>query len=392
MDESKRILFQDLEQTILAYLQWMSDVGYSSQCQKDHKKILWQFLQFSREKGAGFQQVFTLEMIEEFKTLKSLGRVPSLRGFANYVSSRTQIQNPFARPVRKLPSVYEDYIGYQEKVRQMPPAQIRMVRRVLAPFHDHLSQAQVELSHLKIEHVDDFLTQFLKNYAPQTCRAYRWRLRAFLHYLFWERSVLKRDLSSLVVGKLLYDQSRPPQFLRPKELQTLFASLNLSTKSAIRTYAIVYLAFTLGLRPKEIASITLDDLCLSQAQLSLRERKGGQPLKVPLPEPTLKAIAAYLIGARPKSSSRHLFLTLKVPYRPIRPDTPGQCIRKAMRQVNLKRSSYGLRHTYAQKLLESNCSIFEIKEMLGHQWIQTTQAYLSIHTKLMREVILNETF
>jgi integrase/recombinase XerD len=390
MDESKGIPFQDLEQTILAYLQWMSEVGYSSQCQKDHKKILWQFLQFSREKGAGFQEVFTLEMIEEFKTLKSLGRVPCLRGFANYVSNRTQIHNPFARPTPKLPSVYEDYIGYQEKVRETSPAQIKGIRQVLAPFHDYLSQAQIELSHLRIEHVDGFLAQFLEGHAPQTCRAYRMRLRAFLHYLFWERSVLKRDLSSLVVGKRVYGRSKPPQFLRPKEIQTLFASLNLSTKSAIRTYAMVYLAFTLGLRPKEIASITLDDLCLSQAELSLRERKGGLPSKVPIPEPALKAIIAYLIGARPKSPSRHLFLTLTVPYQPIRPDTLAQCIRMAMRQVNLKSSAYSLRHTYAQKLLESNCSIFEIKEMLGHGYIETTKAYLSIHTELMREVILNE--
>jgi integrase/recombinase XerD len=390
MDESKRIPFQDLEQAILAYLQWISEVGYSSQSQKNKGKILRQFLQFSREKGTGFQEALSLEIIEEFK-IQIPGSVPTLKGFVGYVSSQTQVQNPFARPARKLPCLYEDYIGYQEKVRETSPTQIKGIRQVLGPFHDYLNQAQIELSHVRIEHVDGFLTQFIKGHAPQTCRAYRMRLRAFLHYLFWERSVLTRDLSSLVVGERVYGQSKPPRFLRPKEIQTLFASLNLSTKSAIRTYAMVYLAFTLGLRPKEIASITLDDLSLSQAQLSLRERKGGLPVKVPIPEPTLKAITAYLIGARPKSSSRHLFLTLKVPYQPIHPGTLAQCIRMAMRQVNLKSSAYGLRHTYAQKLLESNCSIFEIKEMLGHSYIETTKAYLSIHTELMREVILNET-
>jgi len=391
MDESKPVVFQNLEQAISTYLQWMSEAGYSSSYQKYQERILEQFLQFSQEKVAGFQEVLTLEMIEEFKTLKSLDRVPSLRGFANYVSSRTQIQNPFARPAPKLPSLYEDYIGYQEKAREISPAQIQSIRRVLAPFHDYLSQTQIELSRLRIEHVDGFLVKFLQGRALETHRAYRWRLRAFLHYLFWERSVLKRDLSSLVIGKRVYGRSKPPQFLRPKEIQALFASLNLSTKSAIRTYAMVHLAFTLGLRPKEIASITLDDLCLSQAELSLRQRKGGLPLKVPIPEPALKAIAAYLIGARPKSPSRYLFLTLMVPHRPIRPDTPGQCIRKAMQRVNIKSPAYSLRHTYAQKLLESNCSIFEIKEMLGHDYIETTKVYLSIHTELMREVILNET-
>ena len=70
MDESKPIVFQNLEQAISTYLQWMSEAGYSSSYQKYQERILEQFLQFSREKGAGLQEVFTLEMIEEFKTLK----------------------------------------------------------------------------------------------------------------------------------------------------------------------------------------------------------------------------------------------------------------------------------------------------------------------------------
>jgi len=390
MNESRPIPFENLEQAISAYLQWMSEAGYSASYQKDQESILGQFLQFSREKGADFEELFTLGVIEEFNTLKPRGAF-CLRGFARYVCSQTQIRNPLARPVRELPSLYEDYIEYEERVRALHPLRIQGTRRLLARFHDYLDQAQIELCHLGIEQVDGFLAQFLEGYAPASCRWYRMSLRAFLHYLFWERSVLKRDLSPLVVGKRVYGQARPPRFLRPTEIQTLFASLSLSSKSAIRTHAMVYLAFTLGLRPGEIAAITLDDLSLSQAQLALRDRKGGAPLVVPLPEPTLKAIVAYLVGARPQSTSRHLFLTLSVPYRPIRPDVPGQSIRKAMRQANLKGTAYDLRHTYAQKLLESNCSIFEIKEMLGHDYIETTKLYLSIHIQLMREVLLNET-
>ena len=53
-------------------------------------------------------------------------------------------------------------------------------------------------------------------------------------------------------------------------------------------------------------------------------------------------------------------------------------------------TTYWLRHTHAQHLLEAGISIFEIKEMLGHDDIEATNRYLHIHLKLMRRVILGE--
>ena len=61
------------------------------------------------------------------------------------------------------------------------------------------------------------------------------------------------------------------------------------------------------------------------------------------------------------------------------------------RGAGLKASPYRLRHSYAQHLLSAGASIYEIKEMLGHDDIESTQKYLHVHTKLMREVLFNET-
>ena len=36
-------------------------------------------------------------------------------------------------------------------------------------------------------------------------------------------------------------------------------------------------------------------------------------------------------------------------------------------------------------------SIFDIKEMLGHDKIESTKKYLCVHTQLMREVLFDET-
>jgi len=68
----------------------------------------------------------------------------------------------------------------------------------------------------------------------------------------------------------------------------------------------------------------------------------------------------------------------------------AQFIKKNMTKVGLRSSAYWLRHTYAQNLLEAGASIFEIKEMMGHDKIESTKIYLHVHVKLMRKVLFDE--
>jgi len=113
-------------------------------------------------------------------------------------------------------------------------------------------------------------------------------------------------------------------------------------------------------------------------------------MKLPLPESTIKAIAVYIIGARPGNDHRTLFLSLKAPYGPITSAMVNHHLKIFMRKADLPSTAYWLRHTYAQNLLEAGSSIFEIKEMLGHNSIESTRKYLHIHINLMRKVLFDE--
>ena len=134
----------------------------------------------------------------------------------------------------------------------------------------------------------------------------------------------------------------------------------------------------------------MDNIEFKQKKIRILNRKNTNPIRLPLPECCIKAIAAYVLGGRPKTKSRRLFITATAPYRPVLPITVSSDITKAMKRVGLKSSSYWLRHTYAQNLLEAGVSIFEIKEMMGHESIETTERYINIHTKLMRGVLFDE--
>ncbi len=381
-----------LETGIRDYLEWMKSNEYSQLTMMNYKKVLDNFLAFIEPKDIVWNDIFTLNTLESF--LKQTGRthksaVP-IRCLCGYLFQQKRIQNPIQKQLSQLPEIYEDYLKYHEKIRQVASIQIKHIRRVLAVFYDYLQSNGIGLSSLRIEQVDAFLAQLNERFASVTSRVYRFYLRGFLKYLYQERRIISRDLAPLVVGRRLYAQAKPPKFLRPQEIQKLFCSLKLSSALNIRNYAMVHLAYSLGLRPVEICGISLDDISFKKRELTLRGRKGNNPTRLPIPEHTIKAIAAYVIGVRPNTKYRDLFLTLKAPYRPISPNTVVHCIKACMKEAGLCGSAYWLRHTYAQNLLESGLKVFEIKEMMGHDKIESTKHYLHIHIKLMREVLFDE--
>lgn len=290
-----------------------------------------------------------------------------------------------------LPEVYQSYLEYADLTAVTRHKQMKAVKALLWKLHTYLEKKEFALENLNIDHIDAFLAEVNASCVLSTRRLKRSYLRGFLHYLYHQRGILRRDLAPLVVGPPEFGQSKPPRFLRQEEIKRLFETVQLSTALEIRTYAILHLAYTLGLRPQEIGSITLDDISFSQGRLSLKRRKANNSMVVPLPEPTLKAIVTYIIGARPSSVQRALFLNSKKPYTPVNSTTVSRDIRRLMKKADLEATAYWLRHTYAQNILENGGSIFEVKEMLGHDHIESSKKYLHIHIKMMREVLFNET-
>ena len=387
-------VYQHLKQAIADYLQWMKSVGYTHNTRKNYQAQLNQFLCFSKNTTISWEKLFTSNSLECFKKASGQIAVPAINGLSRYLFSQGKILKPLSNrpPPIDLPKIYEDYLSYQQTHQQATARHISSIKRVLVAFDQYLQSHKIDLGALKIEQLDAFLAQFLAPFAAGSCRIYRCNLRGFLTYLYHQRNIIKTDLAPLVVSRREYAQAKPPNFLRHQEIKKLFAGLTIGNASDIRTYALVQLAYTMGLRHKEISHIRLNDISFSTQQLTLAERKGTNPIKLPMPEHTTKAIAAYLIAARPQSEHRRVFLTLHPPFRPMGPGTVGYHITKAMRKVGLLSTAYWLRHTYAQNLLEAGASIFEIKEMLGHDKIESTKNYLRIHIQLMRKVLFDETF
>ena len=381
-----------LMRAIADYLGWMKSVSYSLGTQHMHRRQLELFLDFVKNRRFAWQQLFTVNTREHFKKISGLATTAAINGLSRYLVEQGQIKTPLPQhpQQRKLTGIFEDYLQFRQDGHQTDTHQLVAIRRVLSAFCDYISEQDITLHQLQIEALDAFMAEFCQPFSPGTCGTYRTIVRGFLTYLHHQRGILKKDLAPLLIGAPQFAKAKPPKFLRPHEVKQLFESLSVNSAKDLRTYVMVHLAYTLGLRPCEICRITLDDIAFKKAQLRLEGRKNEQPLALPIPEKTLKAIVAYMVGGRPDSQDRHLVLSFHAPYGPIVAGLVGHYIQQAMRKAGLSSTPYWLRHSYAQHLLSSGASIYEVKQMLGHRHIESSRKYLHIHTDLMREVILDE--
>lgn len=382
-----------LDQAIEDYLQWMAENKYAKSTRKEYARVLRWFKFFTKKRKCLWDEIFTQEMLRQFKKSERPYPIHAVTGLSRYLFEQGKIARHLGTKDQSvnLPQIYEDYLIYHQKTFQASNRKLKHVKVVLIAFHKFLEKHRIRLRILTIEKIDAFLSEYLADYKENTCRVYRSHLRGFLRYLFHEQKLLPSNLAPLIAGAPQFSKAKPPNFLRPHELKRLFAGLKLSSASDLRAYAMVHLAYTLGLRPCEISSIRLDDIFFKDAELCIRIRKNDKPVRLPVPEETIKAVAAYLIGGRPKSNHRELFLTLYPPYRKLAQNTVTQHIKTCMLSVGMTYSAYCLRHTYAQNLLEAGLSIYEVKEMMGHDSIESTRKYLHVHIKLMREVLFDET-
>lgn len=380
-----------LEQAVSDYLQWMVESRYNSQTCANYGKTLRQFIMFVGRKRYTVNKVFTLDTLNRFIKTHEKCHASAIRGLSRYLYTQKRIPEPVPRVEYYLPEIYEDYLVYRKKVHHTPYRKRKQIKRVLAAFNDYLKRHKQALRSLKIDHIDAFHAEFNPAFALRSQQLYRYYLRGFISYLYHQKGWLKKDLAALMKGPPVYTRAKPPKFLRRKQLSAVFGNLTGLTAIDLRTYAMIHLAYFLGLRPQEIVKIRLSDISFKSAELTLEDRKNNIPTKLPLPERVLKAIAAYIIGGRPESKSQMLIVGHLPPHGPLAPARVSCDLSACLQKVNRKATGYWLRHTYAQNLLETGASYYDIKEMLGHDHIESTKQYLSIHIEMMRKVLFDET-
>ncbi len=376
-----------LSDAVCDYITMLAHSNMSDSMFDSHRCILRYFVCFVRTYGLKWENIFTDKAMESFIEFCMIPRARTvIKGISRFLYYEGRIIKPVGWYQPVLPDIFQKHLEYITSLQTT----VSHEQKVLTDFAKYLEKHNKTLKSLTIEDVDYFLANQYRHLKSRTQNVYKSGLRKFLKYLY-EEGVIQKNYAPMLKDRRVFAMAKPPKFIRPAKIKKLFSSLQFETVRDYRTNAMLYLAFSLGLRPNEIQKIKYDDISFADHTLTIHDRKNCEPVILPLPEDTVKVIAAYVIGARPECEERTLFLSLRPEYKAITSNHVTKEITAYLRKAGLKASSYWLRHTYAQTLLEKEVSIFEIKEMMGHKNIQTTKRYIQIDIKMMRKVLFNET-
>ena len=184
---------------------------------------------------------------------------------------------------------------------------------------------------------------------------------------------------------------RLPRVLRGDELTVLLDEPRAATSDdppaiRLRDDAVLEVLYGSGLRVGELCGLRPVDLALDEGLVRVWG-KGGKQRRVPLSDPAVHAVAAWLARGRADL---------------VASDTPDDAVflnraghrlspRDVRRIVDRRAATpthpHALRHTYATHLLDGGADLRAVQELLGHSDLATTQHYTHVSKERLRSVL-----
>ena len=231
------------------------------------------------------------------------------------------------------------------------------------------------------EKVDMYIDYLLrKRMHPASINLYLAIIRVFYDYLKYEEKV---DLINPVNRNRRLRVPRPlPRSLRDQEVEKLFGAIKNK-----RDIAMFKLMLRCGLRVEEVSNLTLGVIDLKRRRLIVQQGKGGKGRVVYISNDAHDALKAYL-KLRSSNRTKRVFLVEKGTYKGQAISVRGiqKRIEYYAKKTRINVSCHRLRHTMATQLLNAEAEVETIQDLLGHNWITTTQRYCRVsNLKVQRD-------
>ncbi|MBP7396332.1 MAG: tyrosine recombinase XerD [Flavobacterium sp.] len=253
-----------------------------------------------------------------------------------------------------------------------------------------LHQHEIQVSPISIteETVQQFIYEISSKVNARSQSRIISGLKSFFNYLVFEDYRKDTPLELIEVPKT---GRKLPDTLATEEIDALISAIDLSTPEGERNRAMLETLYGCGLRVSELVGLKISDLFFEEGFIKIHG-KGNKERFVPIGELAEKYITIYKETIRvhtpiQKGFEDTLFLNRR-----------GRQLTRAMIftiinnladliELNKKISPHTFRHSFATHLLENGADLRSIQLMLGHESITTTEIYVHLDRKFLKQVM-----
>lgn len=254
----------------------------------------------------------------------------------------------------------------------------------------YLTENSIDISPADIQ--EETLQQFIydssKKSNPRSQARLLSGLRNFFDYLIFDgkRKTNPTDLiESPKIGRKL------PDFLSTSEIDTLLAVIDLSTPEGERNKVMLETLYSCGLRVTELITLQISDLFFNEGFIRVIG-KGDKQRYVPINDQNIHLIQLYLKHVRTgipvqKGFEDTVFLNRRG--KQITRNMVFMIIKDLAQKAGILKSisPHTFRHSFATHLLENGADLRAIQQMLGHESITTTEIYMHLDRKFLKDVV-----
>lgn len=290
----------------------------------------------------------------------------------------------------KWENLLKDYKNYLKIERGFSENSILSYTRDVKKLTTYLANQNILVSAIQIdvETLRQFIYENAKNSHPKSQARLISGLRNFFDYLIFEKYRTNNPTELIETPKT---GRKLPDTLSLEEIDLLIAAIDLSHPQGNRNKTILETLYSCGLRVTELVTLQISDLFFNEGFIRVIG-KGNKQRFVPIPLETQNLIDSYIENDRnevpvQKKFEDTLFLNRR-----------GRQLTRVMiftiikdlavtANIDKKISPHTFRHSFATHLLEHGADLRAIQQMLGHESITTTEIYMHVDRKFLKEVV-----
>jgi integrase/recombinase XerD len=394
------------------YVGWLTERNYAARTVFFRVPVLMRFGEFAWESGARELQelpAYVEPFVERWLKDRQAGRSMAER----HIAARA-VRNPLRQLLRviapddvskepthsvnnshSVPDPFVDqapgFFDFLRRDRGLREGTLVQYRHYLGRLQEYLLKTDYPLlPDLAPAVVTGFITESGRTIDKRSVQSLCSILKVFFRYLY-RVGLMARDLSKAIESPRRYQLANVPRSITWQQVEKMLEKVDRRTAVGRRDYAILVLLVTYGLRSREVAALTLDDIDWKRDRLHVRGRKAGHSAVYPLTAAIGEAILDYLQHGRPQTKERALFFRAHAPF------TELSRVAVSLRAkwylgkagINVPRpGAHTLRHTCVQRLIDSGLSFKTIGDFVGHRTPDATKIYAKVNIERLREVAL----
>ena len=280
-----------------------------------------------------------------------------------------------------------DYTRYLTEEKRAQANTVNSYVRDLNQFRTWLmSTGATDLRRVRKENVDAYM-QYMssKGKSPATITRSAASIRSFYQYMLQRGAVRQNPAKAVAAVKV---ERKYPEILTGREVELFLEQPKCVDDKGFRDHAMLEMLYATGIRVSELISLNVEDVNLAAGFIRCVGR--GKERIIPMYAAAVKALHDYLEFIRPRIIADKEEHALFVNMNGERMSRQGfwKIIKYYQEKAEIKKdiTPHTLRHSFAVHLLENGADLRSIQEMLGHADISSTQIYVNVVQKQLKDI------